>query len=241
MLEITTYFHLSDDESLAFRHHLERLYPFFKKLCETDEVAKDFLLSRATEQESYLYPIYEADGTLTKAAEAALETEHKGDPYKGLAFLNSGESDKDKWISVMYTFHARSRVPSSFNVRYNGSHRFKNEKALAPLLDLIVEALHPLAIELKSAFEVDYKTFADRPGVDWMLYLPQTLTSKQVPEAAALLPVMHAKDKKQQRGTIIVSVADAPFDAHNKMHVRAANTIEMRLVDQDLLPKYSEL
>jgi len=59
-----------------------------------------------------------------------------------------------------------------------------------------------------------------------------------VPEARELIPVM---DDRQQRGTIIVSVIDEPFSADNPEHVKVANAIEVRLVDQDLLPLFSEL
>jgi GTP-sensing pleiotropic transcriptional regulator CodY len=72
-----------------------------------------------------------------------------------------------------------------------------------------------------------------------MLYLPRVLTVQQVPEARALVPVMGA-DKKQL-GTIIISVTDEPFSEENPEHVKIANAIEIRLVDQDLLPRYSEL
>jgi hypothetical protein len=71
-----------------------------------------------------------------------------------------------------------------------------------------------------------------------MLYLPKVLTVQQVPEAGALIPVM---DGKKQRGTVVVSVADEPFSSDNPEHVKIANQIEVRLVDQDLLPRYSEL
>ena len=48
------------------------------------------------------------------------------------------------------------------------------------------------------------------------------------------------KDKKQV-GTIIVSVTDAPFDVNNPEHVKIANAIAIRLVDQDLLPRFADL
>jgi hypothetical protein len=76
-----------------------------------------------------------------------------------------------------------------------------------------------------------------------MLYLPRVLTAQQVPEARALVPVMgkNAKGKDEQQGTIIVSVTDEPFSDENPDHVRIANAIEIRLVDQDLLPRYADL
>lgn len=73
----------------------------------------------------------------------------------------------------------------------------------------------------------------------WMLYLPQVLTARQIPEARALVPVLGADEK--QIGTVIASVTDEPFSDENPEHVRIANAIEIRLVDQDLLPRYAEL
>jgi hypothetical protein len=83
------------------------------------------------------------------------------------------------------------------------------------------------------------QVFDDKPGVGWMLYLPQVITPEQVPEAQALIPVPAAG--KKQTGTIIVSVANEVFSLDNASHVELANRIEMRLVDQDLLPRYADL
>ncbi|MEX3808712.1 hypothetical protein AB3X96_00365 [Paraburkholderia sp. BR13439] len=82
------------------------------------------------------------------------------------------------------------------------------------------------------------QVFDDRLGVSWMLYLPHVLTQAQVPEARELMPVM--RDGKQQ-GKIVVSVTDEVFDVHNREHVKAANDIEIRLADQDLLPRFVDL
>jgi len=83
------------------------------------------------------------------------------------------------------------------------------------------------------------KVFKDRPGVGGLLYLPRVLTASQVPEARDLVPVLNAQ--KKQAGTIIVSVTDEPFSELNPSHVKIANAIEIRLVDQDFLPRYIDL
>jgi hypothetical protein len=46
---------------------------------------------------------------------------------------------------------------------------------------------------------------------------------------------------KNQLGTIIVSVSDEPFSLDNPEHKKVANDIEIRLVDQDLLPRFTDL
>lgn len=76
-----------------------------------------------------------------------------------------------------------------------------------------------------------------------MLYLPRVLTVQQVPEARALIPVMEKEEqgKDKQIGTIIVSVTDELFSDENPEHVKIANAIEIRLVDQDLLPRHVDI
>lgn len=81
------------------------------------------------------------------------------------------------------------------------------------------------------------QVFEHRLGVAWMLYLPQTLTVDQVPKAGALVPVM---DGKKRKGTVIVSVTDETFSADNPDHIRLANAIEVRLVDQGFVPQFME-
>jgi hypothetical protein len=105
----------------------------------------------------------------------------------------------------------------------------------------IVDLWNPLFASVEPDFYDPF--FKDRPGVGWMLYLPRVLTVEQGPEARALVPIMGTdeKGKKKQFGTIIVSVTDGPFSDQNPEHVKIANAIEIRLADQDLLPRYIDL
>ncbi|WP_420835885.1 Imm52 family immunity protein [Paraburkholderia kururiensis] len=71
------------------------------------------------------------------------------------------------------------------------------------------------------------QVFDDKPGVGWMIYLPQKITT-QLPEARTLIPVKREDGK--QIGTIIVSVTDAVFSADNPEHVEVAHRIEICLL-----------
>lgn len=82
------------------------------------------------------------------------------------------------------------------------------------------------------------RVFPKRPGAGWMLYLAREITPSQLPEAQELIPVMEGG---RQKGTIIVSIANEAFCADNPEHVTIANAIEVRLVDQGLLPRYADL
>jgi hypothetical protein len=97
----------------------------------------------------------------------------------------------------------------------------------------IIEICNPLFVSVAPDFYTG--VFKGRPGVGWMLYLPKVLTAHQVPGARALVPVLGAN--KKQYGTIIVSVTDEPFSDLNLEHVKIAHDIEIRLVDQGLLPR----
>ncbi len=115
-----------------------------------------------------------------------------------------------------------------------------------PVLKLVlkhVSLFAPSVVSVETASYFDKKAFKDRPGVGWMLYLPRTLTAQHIPEARTLMPVMAQDDEKvpRQIGTIVVSVTDEAFSDENPAHLRIANAIEVRLVDQDLLPRYADL
>lgn len=49
------------------------------------------------------------------------------------------------------------------------------------------------------------------------------------------------KNKDKQVGTIVVSITDEAFSDDNPEHVKIANSIEARLIDHDLLPRYVDL
>jgi hypothetical protein len=70
-----------------------------------------------------------------------------------------------------------------------------------------------------------------------MIYLPFKIETHNAPEAAALLPILDADTK--QKGTLLVSTTET-FNANNKEHVKRANDLEVRLADQDLLPRFSD-
>jgi len=128
----------------------------------------------------------------------------------------------------------------SFELSSKRVEAFTQKELVLPLIQGILEIWPAMTLEVHPyKYSTQQQVFADRPGVGWMLYLPQVLTVQQVPEAGALIPIFG--DKKKQVGTVIVSVADEPFSSDNPEHVKIANKIEVRLVDQDLLPLYAQL
>jgi hypothetical protein len=239
MFSIDTYFYLPLDETLAFRHHIERLYPIFQKLQTIDPLAKDFLLCRATDEESLMYSVFESDGSLTKAAEAVLETQYKNDDIRAATWLNSEQKDYKKWVSGDYHFHKSNELFNRFNIEYNSQHSFKTTQELIEMLKLIAQILKPNVITTRSL--KSQNVFPDRLGVNWMIYLPKVFTAQQIPEARALVPVMSSNKKPVRLGTIVVSVVAELFSDENPEHVKTAHDIEIRMVSEDLLPTFKQL
>ncbi len=239
MFTISADFYLPLNETLAFRPHIERLYPIFHKLHGIDPLAKDFLLCRATNEESLMYPLFEADGSLTKAAEAVLETQYKNEDVRSASWQNNEEKDYKKWVAGSYHFHESDELLNSFSIEYNGKHRFTTSQELISMLELIVQILRPNVISISSTKSTN--VFPDRLGVNWMIYLPSVFTAQQIPEARALVPVMSNEKKPVRLGTIVVSVLDELFSDDNPGHVKIAHDIETRMVSEDLLPTFKQL
>lgn len=111
-------------------------------------------------------------------------------------------------------------------------------KQVVAVVERAADIWSPLLVTAHPPSYMSKKVFRDRPGVGNMLYLPRPVADHEVPEAGALLPVIR---QQRQIGTIIISIVDQIFSDLLPDHVRLANRIEIRLVDQGLLPRYADL
>lgn len=225
---------LEEDLARLFqlRQHLRKLSP---KLVE-------WLLGGNTREEAFLYAAFDEFGpttALTAVLREQIRQEKLVVPMRSVGLWN-GQAQVDG--ATMGSFYRQTKEPSlaHFGTRLREFLTYDN--ALTTTRKM-AEIWSPLFVSVEPVFYDP--VFKDRPGVGWMLYLPRVLTAQQVPEARALVPVMTEGDGKKQKpaqvGTIIVSVSDEPFSDENPEHVKIANAIEIRLVDQDLLPRYAEL
>jgi hypothetical protein len=218
---------LEDDLTKLFelRQHLRQLSP---KLAE-------WFLGGDTKAQAFLYPAFDESGPTTAIA-AVLREKYRN---KKSNFISrpigiwNGEEGLDG--ATMGQLYRQVKEPSLVHFDTEIVDFLEYPKVLSTTRKF-VELWKPLFVSVEPVFYAP--VFKDRPGVAWMLYLPRVLTAQQVPEARALVPVM-GKDK--QVGTIIVSVTDEPFSDQNPEHVKIANAIEIRLVDQDLLPRFADL
>ncbi|MES2741887.1 MAG: immunity 52 family protein [Pseudomonadota bacterium] len=215
---------------------LGELHALVPELRICSPMLSDWLLKGNTKAEAFLYEAFGPAGPTNAAITALTEAlRHDIDP-RIVSMWNGREGSEG--ASLQYV--GRLAPEKSMVVLRAKPGAFgKDWKLIASLLYKSAELWRPTMVTIDAAGYVDKKVFRDRPGVGWMLYLPRVLTVQQVPEARALLPVLGAGNK--QIGTIIVSVIDAPFSDENPDHVKIANAIEIRLVDQDLLPRYADL
>lgn len=199
-----------------------------------------WLLKGKSKEDALRYPVFDSKGA-TPAALAVLSEALKDDVDPRIISIWNGHTG-DEGASLQYV--ARPAPEMSMLVLRAKAKAFASDWKAASELVKAVVSIWPLAVlDIGTSGYSDNKVFKNRPGVGWMLYLPKILSTQQVPEARALLPMMvkDEKNKDRQIGTIVVSITDEAFSDDNPEHVKIANSIEVRLVDQDLLPRYIDL
>ncbi|MGF6701541.1 hypothetical protein OKW38_006218 [Paraburkholderia sp. MM5496-R1] len=228
----------------AFEFHLQRIKAIVDFIATKDEtLGGNWYLAGDTQQDALQYEVF-ANGAASKAAIDVLKAEYghgkKIDRPKVIGIWNGRQTDGATAImSLMIdTGVISNNIELSLDEKANGLSRLGNYKSVAEVVAKVAELYRSLYVTFGPRAYQDQQVFDARLGVSWMLYLPHALAPAQVPEARDLIPVM--RDGKQQ-GTIIVSVTDEVFDVNNLEHVKAANDIEIRLADQDLLPRFVDL
>ncbi len=224
--------------TLPIKEMLEKLQKLVVEINTFSPHLNEWLLGGETKEEAYLYNVFE-NGIPTTAVQAVLETRYKKNNGLKIIGIWNGQ-DGDKGASIQYI-----QSPAHINslVTFNGRpESFTNDwKLITKVIETGVEIWNPKAVSVESNGYFGKEVFPDRYRVSWMLYLPKVITAQQVPEARALVPVMTKDKKPVQKGTIIVSVIDEAFTDQNPEHVKIANEIEIRMVNEDLLPLHKDL
>lgn len=201
-----------------------------------------WFIATGEKESSYLYQAFDDTGP-TMAAMAVIREENKREIASQSFVLWNGEEDRTKGASISCRFSRKDgRSPSLTLSMRSDPDRFRLG-ASSDAIRLLTEAIRIFKPLYGSLCPEQYDAvFPDRPGVGWLLYLPRALSVQQVPEARALVPVFEkdGKGKDRPSGTIIASVIDEAFSDLNAEHVKIANAIEIRLVDQDLLPRHAD-
>lgn len=242
-LEVRFRGNVAGSSSIEFQ--MDCLFELLRGTASLDPLLRpaQWLIATGEKDSSYLYQAFDDNGP-TSAALAVIRENNKGTTAVQSFSLWNGEEDHTKGASIACLFDRQDGRSSSVTLGVDSEpdgFRLENSTNGIKLLVEAAQLYKPLYCSI-SPGQYD-AVFPDRPGVGWMLYLPRLLTIQQVPEARALVPVIgkDEKGKDKQVGTIIVSVTDAPFSDENPEHVKIAHAIEIRLVDQDLLPRYTDL
>ncbi|MGF6841596.1 hypothetical protein QF001_005491 [Paraburkholderia youngii] len=225
-----------------FEFHLRRLRPIIDLLATKDvKLGGNWFLGGSSIADAHRFPVFNGAAVQKDAIDELRR--RNPDDIEDAKFIGIWNGDSQKGCGGSIEFCIDSTVfPNSFELTVNEMNviasRLGNYKSAAEVVGKVVETYAPSNLTFGPRKYQGKQVFEDRPSVSWMLYLPHALTAAQVPEARALIPVM--REDKQQ-GTIIVSVTDEVFDVNNRDHVKAANDIEIRLADQDLLPRFVDL
>ncbi|ALU89369.1 hypothetical protein Hrubri_2178 [Herbaspirillum rubrisubalbicans M1] len=197
-----------------------------------------WLVATGDKEGSFRYPVFEGGvpGTSALAYYREFQRNHESDDPRYLCFWN-GQLQKGVRASFTDQYNHLHDRPEIIWLTVGHMERWPNPSSIVDALKESAKLFAPRAMFVKPASYTP--VFFDKPCVAWMLYLPLQLSTMQVPEAARLEPVQDASGRLI--GTIIISVVDAIFDIGNTDHVRIAHDIEVRLTDQDLLPRYPDL
>lgn len=243
-MQFVTQYHETQDVGLSdFRFQLTRLRPVIEALASKDTHLAEWYLQAKSETEARMYPVYDENSVPSAAALAILREQYRNenDHPKTVGMWN-GESVKKDGASIVMTFD-NSPIPNDVDITVGEesatTSRLGDYVAIAQIVSTIARIYAPAYVSAAPRKYSPKRVFNDKPGIGWMLYLPKVISVQQVPEARALIPVPDAG--RNQTGTIIVSVTDAVFSVDNPEHIEIANRIEIRLVDQDLLPAYADI
>ncbi len=225
-----------------FAFHLNRFRGFVQTLGPADKNLSSWWLKGWTEQQARLFPVFEPDGTPTSTALAVLAQKHRSED-RGLKIIGmwNGLLDGPAAADAALDFDSEFSgdiVELSIGDPETPPPWLTDVQARIALVSALARSYAPYYVIAGSRGYFSKEVFEDKPGVNAMLYLPRVITPQQVPEAAALVAVDDPRGRRL--GTIVVSVSDEPFSANNPRHVRAANELEIRLVDEDLLPNYAD-
>lgn len=223
---------------------LEQLNQLWKVATALDKIGmplEDWCPPADTPDNARRNVAFEKNGP-SEAAISIFKEEEKNDPsetFRALGVWN-GQEDTGGAVILHELSVGSNSSNSAFEINAKAVHALEEKGNIVQIINTLLEIFPAPYIQVSPPpYETRHAVFEDRPCVGWMLYLPEILTPAQVPEAPELIPVWD-QDKKQ-KGTIVVSVRNETFSVKNKEHIKVANAIEIRLADQDLLPRFSNL
>ncbi|PRF97503.1 LysR family transcriptional regulator [Burkholderia ambifaria] len=224
-------------EPINFEQVLSRIQIITTALAEVEPSINRWYARGQSLEEARLYPAFE-DGSPSTAILAVLKHKFGENPETTYVSLWDGNEDINQGTTISCHLNEPGRL-NTFEVSLADKTILGNLDSVLKIVRTAIATFKPVYAAVGPRSYATRQVFDDKPGVGWMLYLPTVITQQQLPEARELVPVPEAG--KSQTGTIIVSTTDAPFSMKNPEHIETANRIEIRLVEQDLLPDFKDL
>ncbi|OWY27396.1 Imm52 family immunity protein [Herbaspirillum robiniae] len=223
--------------AVTLEQRLHIAYELFSCLGRYDPLllAKEWLVATGDRDGSFRYPAFENDKPST-ALLAYYNEQNRGKAADDARHITLWNGQLERGLGASFTdqYNHKRSEPENISLAVHDIGRWKNWEAAADVIKTSVNLYKPRAMFIQPArYE---PVFLDKPSVGWMLYLPRVLTPSEVPEARHLEPVLDADGKRL--GTIVISITDGILDVNNPEHINLAHDIEIRLADQDLLPRY---
>lgn len=212
-----------------------KLWQFAKALQSIGIPLDDWYPPADTPANSLLNNAFGEGGTTPAAlAMAHADKANSATDLRSLGVWNGIDEEGGMAFTTMLKTSVR---PSTFEFSVKGSEPLKDVANVLKVVHAVLDIWSPVMILVGPHGYDELKVFQDRPPVSWMTYLPLKVETHNAPEASSLVPIFDSENRR--KGTIIVSVLDT-FDVENKEHVKRANELEIRLADQDLLPRFMD-
>lgn len=193
-------------EPTDFRAILARIEPIVEVLREKNAELRQWYMLTEKQGTSLLYRAYE-DGQPGRAILAALGAMYTevGAPASITLWDGNSNQKQGLTLSVSMAFKGDSHC---LEIRLFSPTELGDAMSVADVVSVIVRTLQPAVVEVAPRSYVLKKAFPERVSVGWMLYLPHILSTKEVPEAQALVPV---RQEHRQMGTIVVTLKSEIF------------------------------
>lgn len=221
------------NRALVLEEQLDELHRFLPALNQYSSDLGQWFLKGATVADALLYPLFE-QGINPKALSKLQNAPDVASSMRVLGFWNG--LTEDHGASLRYLYRG-TNGGCIVTLELPPTRELNKEHEAKQLIQNAVEIWQPTAISLSTDAYGDQKTFTDRLPMGWLLYLAKNIEEEFIPEAAEIIPI---SVDDEITGALLISHSKH-FDDTDEQHLKLAKSIEIRLVDEDLLPRYSEL
>jgi hypothetical protein len=218
---------------LTIEEQLDEIHQFLPALKNYSSDLGQWYLKGETVADALLYPLFD-HGINPKALAKLQAAPNAPTRARVLGFWNGLTGDPGASLRYLYR-EANGGCVITLELPPTGE--LNKEQEAKQLIQTAIEIWQPTAISLRTAAYSDHQTFTDRLPMGWLLYLARPIEAEFITEAAKIIPI--SVDEKIV-GTLLMSNLEK-FDDANEQHLKQAKSIEIRLANEDLLPRYSEL